>query len=519
MTRAAVLRTAAMCAIAAVVSALIGAPAWAGTYQVRACSPFTNAGPWSGVDTFPAGLSVGEMCGGSMVGPLGGGNEGALYAQDNTQNATSIPNGARAGWSFAAPTGTLITSVSYYRDLEIYPTSDNFVVGLFEGDGTPLETCQGTFANSYTCSVPNNQVPASFSGLSTTGLFFGIECHLQPSEEDCVSGSSGHQLVRGDMYSVAVTLSEESTPTVSAEGGSLWGGGVVSGTVPLSFDAIDPSGIQGVTVDDGPAVGASARESCDFTQAVPCPQLQAGTLDVETAHFADGRGQITLSVTDAAANTTVATSAPLVVDNNGPPAPSSLTASAVGAGSRVVDLAWSDPVNPPEPVSTGYAQLCQASCAAPIAVSGAGAAQVTAPGPGSYTVRLWLIDSAGKGGPQNAATTALTVPPAPPAGGGPTGSHGHTSHRLRLRARRRRHRLIVTVDTPAATHGDVLVRLYALHGKRLRLIARREARPHRGVARTVFLLRRRLLQAPRLVLRASARGATAARLTVRRPRR
>ena len=175
--------------------------------------------------------------------------------------------------------GTDVTGVSYYRDLEIAPTSDDFVVGLFEADGAGLETCQGTFQNGYTCSVPNNQAPASFSGLATSGLFFGVECQLQPSEEHCLSGSSGHHLATADMYSVTVTLTENSSPTVSSESGPLWGGGVVSGTVPLSFQASDPSGIEGVAVRDGAALGASAQESCDFTETVPCPQLEPGQLE------------------------------------------------------------------------------------------------------------------------------------------------------------------------------------------------------------------------------------------------
>ena len=144
------------------------------------------------------------------MGHLVAATQGALYAEDNTEAAgTDIPNGAQAGWSFTAPAGTDVTAVSYYRDLEIAPTSDDFVVGLFEADGGRLETCQGTFQNGYTCSVPNNQAPASISGLATSGLFFGMECQLQPSEEHCLSGSPGHHLAVADMYSVTVTLTEK----------------------------------------------------------------------------------------------------------------------------------------------------------------------------------------------------------------------------------------------------------------------------------------------------------------------
>jgi hypothetical protein len=493
-------------------------PAWAGSYTVSACSPFTTASPWTEVDTFPAGITAGNMCGGPAVGPLGGGNDGALYAEDNAESAgTSIPNGAQAGWAFAAPAGTVVTSISYYRDLEIHPTSDDFVTGLFEANGTPLETCQGTFQNSYTCSVPNNQAPANFSGLAAGGLFFGVKCELQPSEEHCLSGSPGHHLATADMYSAVVTLTEESSPIVSGESGPLWAGGVVSGTVPLSFQATDPSGIEGLTARDSGAVGASAQESCDFTQAVPCPELEPAQVNVETTRFPDGHAELSLVVTDAAGNTTVVTSPPVIIDNDGPAAPASLTASAAGAGSDVVNLAWSDPANPPEPVASAFVQLCQATCAPAVVVSGAGAGQVTAPGPGSYTVRLWLVDSAGKGGPQNAVTTAVVVP-SPPTSMGGKGGEGANVHPLRIGEQVHGSRLAVTVDVPAGEHGPVSVHLDLPRGKRLVFVAKREVRPSRGVARVAFVLSNGLLREARLVLSASAAGVRSAHVAVTLPR-
>jgi hypothetical protein len=500
-------------AAAIVVLAANATVVWAGSYTVGACSPFTTAGPWSEVDTFPAGLTEGNLCGGPAVGPLGGGNQGALFAEDNVENAgADVPNGAQAGWAFTAPAGTVVTGVSYYRDLEIAPTSDDLVVGLFEADGARLEACQGTFANGYTCSVPNNQAPATFSGLSTSGLFFGVECQLQPSEEHCLSGSSGHHLATADMYSVMVTLTENSSPVVSSMSGPLWAGGVVSGTVPLGFQASDPSGVEGVALRDGAALGASVQESCDFTETVPCPQLEPGQLGVETARFPDGRAELSLVVTDAAGDTTVLTSPPLVIDNDGPAAPASFTASAVGAGSDVVNLAWSAPVNPPEPVTGAFAQLCQATCAPAVALSAAGAGQLTAPGPGSYTVRLWLVDSAGRGGPQNAATAAVSIP-APSLGG--NGGQGGSQQPLRIAEHRRGSRLSVTVDVPAGEHGPVSIHLDVPRGKQLVLTARREVRARRVVARVVFVLSKRLQRDAKLVLAASAEGARSARPTVR----
>lgn len=54
-----------------------------------------------------------------------------------------------------------------------------------------------------------------------------------------------------------------------------------------------------------------------------------------------------------------------------------------------------------------------------MSASGTGAAQITAPAAGTYTVRLWLLDSAGHGGAANAATTTVKVPGAAPAGTSP----------------------------------------------------------------------------------------------------
>ncbi len=99
-----------------------------------------------------------------------------------------------------------------------------------------------------------------------------------------------------------------------------------------------------------------------------------------------------------------------MIDNNGPPAPSTLTAAAASKTSDLINLVWSAPANPPEPVQNAYAQLCQATCANPVQVSTSGGAQITAPAAGSYTVRLWLTDTAGRGSSTNAATATATVP-------------------------------------------------------------------------------------------------------------
>ena len=111
-------------------------------------------------------------------------------------------------------------------------------------------------------------------------------------------------------------------------------------------------------------------------------------MSVNTTDLHDGPQNLTLLVTNAAGNTTTTQSPALVVDNNGPPPPTSLTATAVGGSSDVIDVSWSNPTNPRVPLAGGFAQLCQTTCATPMPVNGSGGAQLTAPGPGAYTIRL-----------------------------------------------------------------------------------------------------------------------------------
>ena len=48
----------------------------------------------------------------------------------------------------------------------------------------------------------------------------------------------------------------------------------------------------------------------------------------------------------------------------------------------MVDLSWSNPANPPEPVTGGFAQLRQISCGAAVAVNGSAGSAAECAGPG-----------------------------------------------------------------------------------------------------------------------------------------
>ena len=429
------LRTALVGACALIACATL-APwsARAGSYVVNACSPATSAGPWAQVNTGPAVFTSGNQCGGPQIGPLDASRQGSLYAEDILSSAAGTPNGSRAGWTFSVPFGTLITAISYYRTLASHNERD-MAAGLFQADGSVLEQCRIAlpFGSPSVCSMPNNQVPLVFSNLHTTSLFFGVICDIvrDPALTECGSGGTIHT-VQAYMYSAAVTLTESSAPTVTNVAGPLWGAGLVSGTIAVTFSARDNTGIREQAVQDSSArTIAEVRHGCDSTLIVPCPQQPSATLNVDTTRVADGARTFRLVVTDGAGNSQILTSPPVVVDNYGPPPPSGLSAT-VQPGSRTVALAWTNPASPPAPINGAMAQLCSTSCTTAVPVNAFATAQLTAPGPGVYSARVWLLDTAGRGGPHNAASAVLTVPSPPPLGA-PPGSKTHISAVLKGR--------------------------------------------------------------------------------------
>ena len=380
----------------------------AGTYTVLACSPTTSAGSWQPVDTFPAGLTVGNMCGGPATGPnapQGPTDEGAMFAEDGPSITATIPNGTEAGWSFSAPAGTNIAGLTYWRSLHAY-NQQSLVPGLWAEEDTTLESCQALPEGTHECNSLNNQGARSFTGLNASSLFFGVRCSLVGGDEYCGSSGGMNHFAQADMYSASVTLSEAALPTVSSVSGAGWNGGFLSGQVPLTVSASDYSGIASAEVRSTVgALVASDPQSCDYYLSVPCPNLSGGTVNVNTVAAPDGPQSLILTVRDAAGNASTQTSSQIVIDNHGPAPPTALTATLSG---KEVVLSWRNPVEPPVPITTAAVTLCSATCTRASTASASGLARVPAPSPGTYTIRLSLTDAAGK--ISQPASVALTVP-------------------------------------------------------------------------------------------------------------
>jgi hypothetical protein len=500
------------------------ATAATGTYEVSACNyapeAVNNSWAWSTTDASQPSHYAEHVNCPDREGGTGGTSdrEGGLSTTDALGLASGAPPGTSAGWTFTAPTGTTITALNYERYIGHIFDSNNYWSPALRADGTivPGETCEDSIANSETCFVggPPGEggEPGIITGLSAHQLSAGIVCRA-PSGQECVTGATQHQMWAA-MYGATVTISDPTPPALGTPSGALWGpgaaGGFHKGSESVTVSAQDVGGgVQRIllSADGNPVETYSA--SCDFTFAQPCPlSTGAQTLTLPTTSLVDGAHTLTLVATDAAGNQSTVASEQVTVDNNPPPPPVGLAAIATQAGGSTFTVTWSDPAGQVAPITAATYQVCPASgsgaCSAPVAAPAAGPATVTVPGPGTWTLAVWLTNAAGNGSLANAAHTTLIVPPggagsggsgsSGSGGGGPGG--GSPSSKTTVRVTETLHGRELVVHVSGSATGKV----------RVSYTGRYRGRTIACGAKTVALKHGRLTATFRLSVRAAARA-------------
>jgi hypothetical protein len=93
-------------------------------------------------------------------------------------------------------------------------------------------------------------------------------------------------------------------------------------------------------------------------------------------------------------------------------------------------VTWTDPSDQVAPITSSTHQICPANdpqaCSTPVTGPAEGPVSVTVPGPGTWTLTVWLTNTAGNSNPANTADTTLTVPA--PAGPEPESSGNSDSN-------------------------------------------------------------------------------------------
>jgi hypothetical protein len=409
---------------------LLPASAFAsGSYEVPACNAASEGANhswvWSSTDTSPSDhFAEHETC------PYPTGSNGGKTDQESglaTTDALGLSDGAppdtSASWRFSLPEDSplTITGISYERFLGHQDDPDNYWVPALRVDGTIVtgESCLDTVEHAESCYVGgppgHGETPATITGLSAHELSYGLACQA-PAEEECITGATEHKAWAA-MYGARVIINDPTTPTLSTPTGTLWeSSSYHKGTQTVTVEAADAGGgIKSIQLTAEGKTIETYEAACDYTYTKPCPTSTGPqTLSLPTSELADGTQTVTLTTTDAA-GAEASTSEQITVANDPPPAPTDLTASS-SFGSDSYQVSWIDPQGQAAPVKSATYEVCHnneepANCSSPTTTGPVGPITVVLPESGTWTIIVWLTNTAGESNPANSAR--LTIPIAP----------------------------------------------------------------------------------------------------------
>jgi hypothetical protein len=194
-------------------------------------------------------------------------------------------------------------------------------------------------------------------------------------------------------------------------------GGFHKGTENVTVSAEDiGGGVQSIVLSaDGQTLQTTTHLRLHLRTTLPPIDL---TTNLHPADHEPHRryALLTLVAIDAAGNQSTVASKQIVVDNDPPPPPTELTATPTQTGSSTFTVTWTDSSDQVAPIAAATYQVCPATapqtCSPPATAPPEGPVSVSVPGPGTWTLTVWLTNAAANSNPANAAETTLTVPPA-----------------------------------------------------------------------------------------------------------
>lgn len=398
------------------VLALVAATlAEAGKYSVAQCGWHVGADAGWADSTGGAKFGPDTYCLPPTGDPLKG-----IFMKSFTRGGSPTVSGTRfARWRWVAPPGTGITRIegAWWHVLH-----DGFEQRL--GVGTPAGGFEPFLRAATTDVTPRGFV----AGFATP----------MPAFEDrllCARGASRWCSLSPGSWSalraLTITLDDPVAPAVSI-GGDVAAGGWHRGVQSVFVAGTDAgSGVRfGETLVDGARTGltefACAKASIGgewrATAMQPCAPSTGAWHSLATAVFSDGPHSVGACASDFAGNAACAPPHQLLIDNNPPSQPRSLHPEDGEGWHRAnrFDLTWANPVQGAASPIAGAAWRLTGPAgfdSGPRFAGGrdrAGLTGVEVPGPGSYSLSLWLRDEAGNEDPASAAVVPLRFDDVPP---------------------------------------------------------------------------------------------------------
>lgn len=364
----------------------------AGVYEVRACDAA------DGVNNSWAPLPTRTGVRATIACPSNGHRRRGLSGRNVVARSGErqyAKRGAVAGLAFVAPPDTAIVGVraGYY----FYRADASWQAMLSNG----LQVIKGCHRGQFAC-----EVVASNRFLATPpspALFVAVHCNAQRCPTTSTGDRSrGSLQALATLYSAVVSVEDNTKPAISEVAGPLWSDGWQSGQRAVSFGASDNSGLTRVAVVRGKAELAADNRTCDFTRPAPCPQGGAELVVDTTSMKPDGPHSVAIEARDAAGNVEQV-SREVLVDNTPPDSPQALAVEGGESWSRsnAFNVRWRNPgAHGGSPIAAAEYEICPVGGGACQQGSRDGADLssldgLTVPGPGEWTVRVWLRDAAG----------------------------------------------------------------------------------------------------------------------------
>lgn len=330
-----------------------------------------------------------------------------------TRSGSATVSGTRfARWHWGAPPGTGITRVSGTWWHALHDGMEQRIGAVTSSGGFNV------FASAGSTDVTPRNFVVGFSSpmlaLEDRLLCARAEskwCSLEPGSWSAVRA-------------LTITV-EDNTGPGAGIGGDLTAGGWRRGVQGVGFWGSDGgSGIRfGETLLDGARVALTeypcAKEMIGGewrgTRMRPCETSASGGANVATASFSDGPHTLGHCATDFAGNTACVAPQTVLFDNNPPAHPRSL---ALGGGEdwrRVndFDLSWANPDQGRASPIGGASWRITGPAGFDTGTQFAAGRNLTAlqnlrvPGPGTYSVQIWLRDEAGNEAPASAISVPL----------------------------------------------------------------------------------------------------------------
>jgi len=405
-----------------------------GGFVIQSCGESASAQGWTASNNAPARVETFTDCPTTAgripefpdlryyTGLHAGGKRGRdSVALDDAQA------GDQAELTFTATAGTQITRVRMWRYL--LKNDDNDWWPYIKAGATTIDSCE--FASGATvCSVggagawtPNaendmdefhlawyDSAPAeNLPNLATSTFTVGILCRAQ-GNNICGNGYLAPDSA-AEIYSAFLTLTDPSTPTLGTTGGDWTGTSPLTTTPAFTVAGTDNSGIRAARLYlDGQQV-AEQQSPCSYDRPRPCNDLTASApLGFDPATISDGDHQLQLAVVDAAGNETRTSPVTRQVDGT-PPAAPEITTRSLGGNSTTVS--WQPVAGGGGPVATTNSswRLCtpDGTCGTPTTGPATSSSNHTV-GSSGWTVKIRLIDAAGRASAEATTTLPYTAP-------------------------------------------------------------------------------------------------------------